>query len=362
MKNKETKYLLALNAHQNIGAQTIKKALNLFDMDPKKIWLANQFELEKKLGQKIATYIREAQENIDPEREITKNQKLNIGYITIFDKEYPKDLIEIADCPAVLYLKGRSEVLKEHSISIVGSRKFTSYGKRIAEKLSSELTKSGLVVVSGLALGIDSIAHEACLAAGGKTIAVLACGLDRIYPETNRNLADDIIKNGGLLVSEFPPGTLALKYHFPQRNRIIAGLSLGTVVVEAAKESGALITALLALEYNKEVFAVPGPIDSESSEGTNSLIQNGAKLVTKTDDILEEINFEAKSLKDKVLNDIPESEDEKTILKIINSEEITADKIMAESDLNIVQISSLLTIMEMKGILENVGGRWKRIK
>ncbi|MFA4996203.1 MAG: DNA-processing protein DprA [Patescibacteria group bacterium] len=351
-----SQYLLALNAHEKIGSQTIKKALAPFGDNAEKLWKVGDSEIRKKLDSRIAELIIEAKNQFDPLAEIKKLQKLNIGYMTMYDKEYPKLLAETSDGPVVLYIRGDINALKVPSIGVVGSRKFTHYGQKVAYQLSKSCSEAGLSIVSGLALGIDTVAHRAALDVGGITVGVLGCGLDRIYPASNLMLGKEIIEKGGAVVSEFPPGTPPLKYNFPARNRIIAGLTLGTLVIEAAEQSGALITAYQALEYNREVFAVPGNIDSETSKGTNLLIQKGAKTVTKPEDILEEFNIEARKIEQKNRDLLPENVNEKLIFNILSSGEKLVDIIVSESKLNIITVNTCLTMMEMKGIIENIGG------
>ena len=211
---------------------------------------------------------------------------MNVIKLAQDDKYYPNKLKSIYDPPELLYCLGDIRLLNEPSIAIVGTRNASNYGKRIAYNLSQELSKRGVTIISGLASGIDSYAHEGAFKNVGKTIAVLGSGIDVIYPKENEDLYKSIIKNGGLIVSEFPLGTKPEKDNFPKRNRIISGLSDGVVVVEAKKKSGALITADLALEQGRSVFAVPGNIDSQNSEGTNNLIKEGAVPVTSYLDIL----------------------------------------------------------------------------
>lgn len=354
----DSKYILALNTDLRIGGQTIKKIGAAFDGDFEKTWKVEGGKLKGVLGEKIADIIIELRDKVNPDKEIEKINKLNLGYTTIYDKSYPPLLAEIHDAPAVLYIKGNIETLKSPSLAVVGSRKYSNYGVRTTKKLVSEIIKySGLSIISGLALGIDSIAHRTTLDHHGTTVGVLACGLDSVYPVSNKNLADDIVKSGGAIISEQAPETRALKHLFPARNRIIAGLSLGTLVTEAAKESGALITAYAALDYNREVFAVPGNIDSPFSDGANELIKKGARSVMEASDILEELNIESKKAEQLAKEILPESEEEVIILNLFESEqEIPADIIVKESKLNIVKVNSCLTMMEMKGILENVGG------
>ena len=351
-----SKYIHALNCHIKIGAQTIKKIGIKFDNKFDSIWNIEYGMLKRELGEKIADLIIEAREQVNVDEEIHKLEKYNIGYVTIYDKKYPELLAEIPDAPAILYIKGNIETLSLPSIAIVGSRKYTNYGARVTSELTKKLSRADLNVVSGLALGIDAVAHRATLEENGKTVAVLACGLDIVYPASHIGIARDIIARDGAIISEHPPKVLALKHHFPARNRIIAGLSLGTLVTEAAEKSGALITAYAALDYNREVFAVPGSIDSEASRGTNELIKKGARVVTSVDDILYELNIETKKATRRAKKILPENKEEAKILKLLGDEEMLIDNIIVKSKMNVVQISSLLTTLEMKGMLENVGG------
>ncbi len=212
---------------------------------------------------------------------------MKIEEISINSKEYPQNLKNIYDPPKKIYLIGNKDLLYQKGIAIVGARDATQYGKKIAYNLAKELSEQNIVIISGLAIGIDSYAHKGALEKG--TIAVLGSGIDNIYPKENLELAREIIKNKGCIISEYPLGTKPERLHFPQRNRIISGLSDGVVVIEASKKSGALITAEFALEQGKEVFAVPGDINKKQSEGTNQLIKDGAILLTSATDILENI-------------------------------------------------------------------------
>lgn len=216
---------------------------------------------------------------------------MKIEEISIESEEYPEQLREIYDAPLKLYVLGNKEILKQSGIAIVGSRNATEYGKKVALQFSKDLSRKGINIISGLALGIDTSAHLGTLNSNsiGKTIAVLGGGLDEIYPKQNVELAKQIIKNGGCIISEYPLETKPEKLHFPQRNRIISGLSKGVLIVEASEKSGSLITADFALEQGRDVFAVPGNISSSTSFGTNNLIKQGAKLVTSYEDILIEI-------------------------------------------------------------------------
>lgn len=204
---------------------------------------------------------------------------------------YPKLLTEIAAAPPILYVKGNPDLDFQHSLATVGSRKNTPYGRKVAKDIISTIAPLGIVIISGLALGIDALCHGACLEARGKTVAVLANGLDSVYPQSNKYIAQRIVSQNGAIVSEFPLGTVPRKEYFPRRNRIISGLAHGTLVIEAALKSGSMITAYRALQQNREVFAIPGDIYSKTSEGTNNLIAAGAKLVQSAEDLLEEFNL-----------------------------------------------------------------------
>jgi len=249
-------------------------------------------------------------------------------------------------------------------LAVVGSRKFSSYGKMAAEKIIGILSQNNLTITSGLALGIDAIAHLTALEAGGRTIAVLGSGLDKenIYPSANRYLADKIISSGGTIISEFPIGTPPLKHNFPQRNRLIAGISIGTLVIEADEKSGALITARYALEQNREVFAVPGSIFSNQSRGTNKLIKQGAIPITAAEDIIEALNLAQATGPIDKKNIVPQTPEEEKIFLQLSHEPMHIDELMRLTKLDTSKINSTLTIMEMKGLVKNLGGMQYVIK
>jgi len=285
-------------------------------------------------------------------------EKENIQMILETDPQYPILLKEIPTAPYILYMKGEMD-LNAPMISIVGSRKYTTYGSQAAYALAKELAQAGITVVSGMAYGIDSIAHRGALDAGGKTIAVLGDSLDEkhIYPASNLNLSREIFQSGCLL-SDYPIETPAgIPGNFPARNRIIAGLSMGTLVIEAGEKSGTLITANLALEFNRDVFAVPGPIFSLQSSGTNNLIKNGAKVVTSIKDILEELNLEEIHEKSFAPAKIPSSKEEETILQMLSSDPVHIDNLSKLSKLGTATVASTLSMMEIKGWVKNIGGQ-----
>lgn len=295
----------------------------------------------------------------DPEKLFEELLKEKVEILTTKDGAYPPQLKEIASTPPVLYFRGDKNILANKSIAIVGSRKFTEYGRRVTENLTRDLVRAGLTIVSGLALGIDGIAHQAALDAEGLTIAVLGTGIDdpTIYPREHFNLAKRILENGGALVTEQPPRTPSLKQNFPARNRIMSGLALGTLVAEAAEDSGSLITAGFALEQNREVFAVPGDIFSPQSAGANLLLKRGAKLVNSAADILEELNISrAQSpLALKIFE--PRTDEEKKIWKVLSNEPLHIDKISKLARLETARVASVLATMEIEGAVRNIGGQ-----
>lgn len=284
----------------------------------------------------------------------------NIKLITILDENYPSRLNYIDDKPNVIYVKGNIIEEDNLAIGIVGSRKCTSYGKWATEKFTKELVDMDITIISGLASGIDAVAHDTALKNCGRTIAVLGNGIDKIYPNKNKELYKEIEKSGAV-ITEFPLGTQPLAYNFPQRNRIISGMSLGVIVIEAQEKSGSLITATHALNQGKDVFALPGNINSLFSKGTNKLIRDGARPLLEIDDIIEEI-YELRELKNKkrqrnVINFSDYSEIEIKIIKCIEEQPAHCDEIAYKTGLDISSVASILTILELKGIVKEIGGR-----
>ena len=351
----EQKYWVALSTHNKIGARTFAKLHKRFKK-LENVWKATRRELsEAELDLTQVDAVLEVVSKVDPEKEMAKVKKLGLEVLILPDKNYPKALYEIPDPPGILYLKGKILPQDEVALAVVGSRKYTEYGRRATEKIVWQLAKNKLTIVSGLALGIDALAHQAALEADGRTIAVLGCGLDQIYPVSNIRLADKILASGGAIISEFPVGMPALRYNFPIRNRIIAGLSLGTLVIEAAPESGSLITARAALDYNREVFAVPGSIFSEISEGPNRLIQMGAKMALSAEDILNELNITQKLGHIEASVIIPDSKEEEILLNLLKKP-VLVDVLIKESKLAPALVNSTLIMLEMKGMVTNLGG------
>jgi DNA processing protein len=352
------KYLNALNRIEGIGAQKLRLLMTFFG-EAEKAWRADLANLQKSgIGNFASEQIIQQRKNIDPDTEWEKMEKENIRLIDWESSDYPALLREINNPPYLLYVKGNLDLNSAPIISIVGSRKYTQYGKQVAENFSRELAHAGIIVASGMAIGIDSFAHRGALDAGGKTVAVLADSLDdnHIHPRINFNMSREILENG-LLVSEYPVPTESLPVLFPARNRIVAGLSLGTLIVEAEEKSGSLITATLALEFNREVFAVPGSVFSPQSFGTNDLIKKGAKVVTSVKDILEELNLGKIEKNNQNFLKIPENKEEEILLKILSTDPLHIDNIAKISKLGTVSTLSTLSMMELKGWAKNIGGQ-----
>ncbi len=353
----ELQYWIAFNQIPTIGYTRLTRLLNYFG-NLESAWSAGQSELMRAgLELKIIHQLTELKPNINPEAELEKVLNLGINILTVTDKNYPKLLKEIYSPPPLLYYRGQLDLHADFPLAVVGSRKVSAYGKAVTLKLTEDLARHGLTIVSGLALGVDALAHQACLKAGGKTIAVLGSGLQQIYPAANRRLAEEIIASGGAVVSEFPLDCPAYKGNFPQRNRVIAGLSLGTLITAAAEKSGALITAAFALEQNREVFAVPGSIFELGSAGPNNLIKLGARSVSTATDVIQTLNL-AQLNEFKITKQLlPDSAEEEIILSLIDQADGQVDKLSRLARLDISIINSTLSVLEMKGLVKNLGGQ-----
>ncbi len=291
---------------------------------------------------------------ISLEEEMEKLDRYGVKVFTWHDADYPARLKEIYDYPPILYVRGSLLPEDEWCLAVVGTRRATIYGTQVTEEIVADLARNKITIVSGLAKGIDSVAHHSALAAGGRSIAVFACGLDIVYPGENANLARNIIQQGAL-VTEYPLGTRPRADNFPRRNRIMSGLSLGVLVVEAGETSGAMITAHLALEQNREVFAIPGSILSPASRGTNHLLKEGASLVRDYTDILEELNLMTVAHQVEMKEVLPPSDTESLLLKQLYAEPTHIDEVCRSSGLPISTVSSTLAMMELKGLVKQVG-------
>ncbi|MBU1879469.1 MAG: DNA-processing protein DprA, partial [Chloroflexi bacterium] len=292
----------------------------------------------------------------DAEREIELCAQKKIGFLLYSDPDYPALLREIHGAPPVLYVRGELLPRDEWALAVVGTRRVTAYGREVTSRLAGELARCGVTVVSGLARGVDTVAHRAALDAGGRTIAVLGSGLDVVYPAENRKLAQQIAEQGAL-VSDYSLGTRPEAGNFPARNRIISGLALGTLVTEAGAGSGALITADYALDQGREVFAVPGSILSRGSAGTNDRIQQGgAKLVASVPDILEELNLTMIADHQEAREVLPANETEAALLAQLAAEPVHIDQLARGAALPVAEVSAALTMMELKGLVRHAGG------
>jgi len=354
-------YWLALSLTPGVGSILIKRLLDRFGT-PEAVFRAPLKELLKieGLGEKGAGVIRKGPSEKAVKRELSLLEKTGGKVVISRDDDYPKRLKDIYDPPALLYLRGELKKEDALAVAIVGSRKTSAYGREITERIGEDLARHGVTVVSGMARGIDSVAHKGALQGGGRTIAVLGCGVDVIYPSENRNLFRQIIERGAVL-SEFPMGSPPEAGHFPRRNRIISGLCMGVVIVQASAESGSLITAGYALEQGRDVFAVPGNVGAEGSRGTNQLIKEGAKLVESSEDILEEIlpqwRREGETVP-KAETAVPSlTEAEKILCGLLSETPLHIDAIIRESRLDPGSVSSLLLNLELKGLISQWPGK-----
>lgn len=351
----EKEYLTALNTFTLFGPARTKLLLTYFK-SAKKIWNLGLSELtEVGIKQETAEKFIKHRDSFNILDYLSKLEKLSIKVVTIFDDDYPENLKDLSDAPHVLYILGQFKNADSNAVAVVGSRMMTSYGREVAKKFAGELASFGVTIVSGLALGVDAEAQRAALSVGGRTIAILASGLDIISPLTNKNLALEFIKNNGALISEQPLGHQPFPSDFAVRNRLISGLSKAVIVVEGRMKSGTFYTVNAAAEQGRPVFAVPGPITSPTSEAPNYLIQNGVKLITSVRDVMDELNLQFKVDRDAVKKAMPGDEHEKKILKILAAEPLHLDELVRISGGATSEVSARLTIMEMKGMVRNMG-------
>lgn len=310
--------------------------------------------IEESLAQEFSAF----RLRCDPNAELDDVRAAGISLLTIKDSMYPKRLKEIYDPPPLLYVRGKMDIPEELALAVVGTRRATPYAKQIVPELVGPLSASGLTIVSGMALGVDALAHEATINVGGRTIAVLGSGIDdaSIYPSSHRYLAKKILSSGGAVISEFPIGSIAFRSNFPFRNRVISGLSLGVLVVEAAEDSGSLITARAALEQNRDVFAVPGDVTRETSAGPNNLIKMGAKPVTEANDVLDALALDhlPEILEARAIH--PDTKEEAALIPHLSREPIHVDALARSAGLAIGTVTASLTLMEMKGKVRSLPG------
>jgi len=354
VSKEDIKYWVGFNLISGIGRVRLTQLENYFG-SLENAWRATPADLKHSgLDSGSIRAITSWRPKISLEAEMEKLDRYRVKVLTWHDKDYPARLKEIYDYPPLIYVRGSLLPEDEWCLAVVGTRRATVYGRQVTEEIVADLAQSKITIVSGLAKGIDSVAHHSALEAGGRSLAVFACGLDIVYPSENANLARRIMQQGAL-ISEYPLGTKPRADNFPRRNRIMSGLSLGILVVEAGKTSGALITAHLALEQNREVFAIPGSILSPASSGTNHLIQEGAKLVHNYSDILEELNLTAVAHQVGLKEVIPASDTESLLLKQLCAEPTHIDEVCRSSGLPMPTVSSTLAMMELKGLVKQVG-------
>ncbi|MGC9333290.1 MAG: DNA-processing protein DprA [Anaerolineae bacterium] len=355
MSGEDIQYWVGFSKVSGIGATRLRALIDYFG-ELETAWNADAHDLRQAgLDRRSLDNLLKARAKLDLGAEVQRLARAGIQVLTWDDADYPPNLRQIYNAPPVLYVQGRIETRDEWAVAVVGTRRASVYGKEAARMLAAGLAQAGVTVVSGLARGIDTVAHRSCLEAGGRTLAVLGCGLDTIYPRENTRLAAEIVEHGAL-VSEYALGTRPEARNFPPRNRIISGLTLGTVVVEAGQSSGALITADFAAEQGRDVFAVPGSIFARASRGTNELIEQGAKVVRDVADILEELNLTMVSEQAQARAIIPDNEIEALLLEHLSSEPVHVDYLGRAVELPIAQVSSTLALMELKGMVRQVGG------
>ena len=364
MNKDEIRHILALLEIKDLGSVSIRKIIQTFG-SAHKVFYSEPEEIVSLTGNKLDTAKKiKSFSNWQKIDDLTNQcEKKQIKILTINDESYPQLLKEIYDPPVVLFCKGILLPQDNFGLAVVGSRQLSDYGKRVTEKFAFELASCGITIVSGLARGIDSVAHISALSAQGRTIAVLGSGILKIYPPENKKLSEQIIQRGAIL-SEFYPETPPKRENFPKRNRIISGMTIGTLVTEATTNSGALITAKLALEQGREVFAVPGNITSKNSEGTNFLIKNGAKLVQKIEDILEEIKPFIPSLKESYISlestiKVDLNDEENAIFSLLDKP-LNLEEIVLKTGFGISRILEILLKLEINGLISRFEGKYIR--
>ena len=351
----ELRYWVGFNIVRGIGPTRLRALLDCFG-NVERAWHAPAGELRRAgLDSRSLENLLTTRSACDLDRELERIAATGAQVLTWESADYPRLLREIPDPPPVLYVKGTLTEEDAWAVAVVGTRRASAYGREVTRRLTRTLASSGITVVSGLARGIDAEAHRAALKAGGRTIAVLGCGIDRIYPPEHRKLAEEVVAQGAL-VSDYPVGTPPEGSNFPPRNRIISGLSLGVLVTEAGKRSGTLITAGYAAEQGRDVFAVPGSILTRACAGTNTLIQDGAKMVLGPEDILEELNLTMVVEQTEARQVLPTNETEASLLVHLSAEPTHVDELRQQVGLPIAQVTSTLALMELKGMVRQEGG------
>ena len=348
-------YWVGFNMVKGIGAVRFRALLEAFG-SAEAAWNASPVALsDAGLSQKVVENFQRVRKGVSLEQVAERIHSLDVQVITWDDPAYPRHLKEIDQPPPVLYVRGRLQPEDDWAVAIVGTRKVTAYGRQVAEEVAATLASSGVTIVSGLARGVDSIAHQAALNAGGRSLAVLGNGVDLVYPPENRKLAAQLVEHGAL-VSDYPLGTQPDGINFPPRNRIISGLSIAVIIVEAGLTSGALITATFAAEQGRDVFAVPGNINAPQSQGTNRLIRDGAQPLLTPQDVLEALDLTMVTEHRSVRVALPDDPIEARLFKLLSHEPMHVDEIRAQAAMPIETVSATLAMMELKGMVRQVGG------
>lgn len=348
-------YWVGFNLVKGIGAVRFRSLLDAFG-DAQSAWQASSDDLRQAgLGQKIVDNLLQLRNQVSLEQVWERLQQHKVTVLVWDDAEYPHRLKEIDQPPPVLYVRGTLGEQDEWAVAVVGTRHVTAYGRQVAEEVSGTLARSGVTVVSGMARGVDTFAHQAALNAGGRTIAVLGCGVDVVYPPENRRLAAQIVEHGAL-ISDYPLGAAPESQNFPPRNRIISGISRAVIVVEAGVTSGALITASFAVEQGRDVFAVPGSILAPQCQGTNRLIRDGAAPLISPQDVLEALNLEMVTEHLSARVALPTEPLERQLYDLLGREPMHVDNIRSQANLPIERVSATLALMELKGSVRQLGG------
>jgi DNA processing protein len=355
MPSADARYWVGFQHVRRIGPVRLKRLVDRFGSIGD-AWAARQSDLRSVLDEASVESIVKVRAALDIDQEMDRIARLGIEVLTLGDEGYPQLLREVPNPPSVLYVKGELLEADIKAVSMVGTRRCTAYGRQIAASMAEDLARAGVTIVSGLALGIDGQAHRGALAGGGRTIAVLGSGVDQIYPSSHRDLARQIIENGAV-ISDYPPGTKPDARNFPPRNRIIAGLSRGVVVVEAPVRSGALITVDFAADYGRDVFCVPGNVMSDCSAGNHAVIRDGARLVTSAADVLDDLGMAVPEPGKAVQQSFPMSDEERHLINHILWEPQHIDELAAAAGLTPSQSGALLTLLELKGAVRDIGGQ-----
>jgi len=351
----QRKYWVGLGLTPYIGPTRLQKLIERLG-DVEQAWQASDRELQGVLDERSVASLIKTRSRLSLDEEMEVYGKKGIGVVTIAEAGYPRLLAQIPSPPPVLFVRGTFLPEDNLAIAIVGTRRSTSYGREVTSRMASGLAEAGVTVVSGLARGIDAAAHSATLASGGRTIAVLGSGVDIIYPSEHHQLAERIIENGAL-ISDYPPGRKPDAPNFPARNRIISGLSLGVVVVEAPNRSGALITVDFAADQGREVFIVPGSVLSDNSAGCHRMLRDGARLVTCADDVLDDLRIGQRREQAAVQQALPLTDAERRLLNHINADPQHIDEIIAAANLPVAEGLALISMLELKGIVRDAGAR-----